>query len=95
MKLKFKKIYIILAVIVGSGMLLYFLFFIGRPSIECFVSGGNVVVSEECRESDNFKNSCLGDGACAPQYRTKKIICQCQSNLCFNGTKCVTSVNLP
>lgn len=87
MRLKTIKIFGILTVIVGIMLFGYFILFIGRPAVGCVVSGGKVMITRECRVSDNFYNSCQGVGACAPEYSVNKLSCQCLFG-CFNGSKC-------
>lgn len=87
MKVKQKKKFSVLVVMVGIVLLVYLLLLIGLPTVGCVGSGGRVSITKECKTTDIFSNNC-GVGACEPKYSVNKLSCQCWPG-CFNGIKCI------
>lgn len=56
----------------------------------CITSGGTVGTSLCCQSSGDFPNTCLiGACGCAPSFSHQVEVCNCPTNTCFDGTRCV------
>jgi len=57
---------------------------------KCVSSGGTVSTSTCCQATADFPNLCLiGACGCSPDNSHEIKVCDCGSDKCFNGTKCV------
>jgi len=56
----------------------------------CINSGGTVGTESCCKSSEDFPNSCLiGACGCAPADSREVKVCNCGTDKCFNGNKCL------
>jgi len=61
----------------------------------CVNSGGQVSTSLCCKATDDFPNLCLiGPCGCSPENSHQVKICDCGSDKCFDGEKCVSPEEL-
>jgi len=58
----------------------------------CIDSGGKVSTSLCCNSASDFPNSCLiGACGCSPDNSKEIKTCDCGTDKCFNGEKCVST----
>jgi len=97
MSKKFILLTIVIIVIVGIGYWIYQLKPEKLTETEkaCLNSGGQMSTSLCCKSTNDFPNLCLiGACGCSLENSHQVKICDCGSNKCFDGEKCVSQEEL-